>query len=59
MCAIARYFTMQKSNSCSPINFINVHQKQCAVLWGLRESRKYALYNVRIVCLVFGIKNVD
>ena len=32
--------------------------KQCVVLWGLRESIKYALYNVRFIYPVFGIKNV-
>ena len=30
--------------------------KQCVVLRGLRESIKYALYNVRFIYPVFGIK---
>ena len=32
---------------------------QCVVLRGLRESTKYAVYNVRCIYLVFGFKNVD
>ena len=33
--------------------------KQCVVLRGLRESTKYAVYNVRYIYPVFGFKNVD
>ena len=59
MSAIARYFTMQKSNPCTPFNFIKCTPKQCVVLRGLRESTKYAVYYVRCIYPVFGFENVD
>ena len=41
---------------------IQLHEctpKQCVVLRGLRESTKYAVYNVRCIYPVFGFKNID
>ena len=47
------------TNQFLTISYMNVHQKQCVVLQGLRECTKYALYHVRFIYPLSGIKNVN